>query len=102
MLAAAKDDLPKLETVGTTYEWGIPSQGAIFDARDMTERFRFGGGFGEDFIRADRAKMREWLLTNVNVHWNKKFVRYVKITMALLRSSKMVHLFEAICLMSRW
>ena len=76
LLAATKDDMPKLETVGTTYEIGIPSQAAIFDAHDMSERMRWGDGVGQDFIRADRAKLREWLPTDLNVHWGKRFSHY--------------------------
>ena len=76
LLAATKNDLPKLETVGTTYDLRIPGEGAIFDATDMTERARFGAGAGHEFIRANRAKLRNWLLTNLNVHWGKRFSHY--------------------------
>ncbi len=76
LIAATMDDMPKLDTVGTTYEVGIPSEGAIFDAYDMTERTRFGANGGQPFLRADRAKMRQWLLTGLDVQWDKKFLHY--------------------------
>lgn len=37
---------------------------------------RIGNGHRVDFIRADRAKLREWLLTNINIHWGKRFTHY--------------------------
>lgn len=70
------DDLLPLESVAIAHEANIPGEGAIFDATDMSERMRFGNGHGQDFIRADRAKLREWLLTNIDVHWGKRFTHY--------------------------
>ena len=76
--SATMDDLPRLETVGIAHEFDIPGEGAFFDATNMAEQMRFGNGHGPDFIRADRAKLREWLLTNINVHWGKRFTHYVQ------------------------
>ena len=72
------NDMPPLEPVGTTYALGVKSQGAIFSGTDMHERARFGGdsGIDEDMVRANRTKLRDWLLTNTNVHWNKRFTHY--------------------------
>ena len=76
MLLATSDDLPKLETVAIANEFNIPGELAMFDATNMTERVRIGNGHGPDFIRADRAKLREWLLSNLNTHWGKRFTHY--------------------------
>jgi flavin-dependent dehydrogenase len=78
ILSATTGDLPKLETVGIAHECNIPGEGAFFDATNMAEQMRFGNGNGPDFIRADRAKLREWLLTNINVHWGKRFTHYLE------------------------
>lgn len=76
ILSSTPNDLPKLETVAIANEFNLPGELAIFDATSMAERVRIGNGHGPDFIRADRAKLRDWLLTNVNVHWGKRFTHY--------------------------
>jgi flavin-dependent dehydrogenase len=76
LTSATLDDLPRLETVGVGHEFNIPGEGAIFDATNMTEYVRFGNGHGPDFIRADRSKLRAWLQTNINVHWDKRFTHF--------------------------
>jgi len=70
-----KDDLPSLETVSNTYGVGLPSEGAQFDEM-LNERARFGNAPETHFIRADRAKLRDWLRTDVEITWNKKFAHY--------------------------
>lgn len=70
-----KNDLPSLETVCTTYNIGRSSEGAIYDL-NLNERARFGPTPETMFIRADRAKLRQWLMTDIEVTWDKKFVRY--------------------------
>ena len=74
--SATMDDLPELETVGVGYEINLPAEGAIYDATNVTEITRFGNGRGPEFIRADRAKLREWLMTDINLHWGKRFTHY--------------------------
>lgn len=69
--SATMDDLPRLETVGVGYEINLPAEGAIYDATNMTEITRFGNGRGPEFIRADRAKLREWLMTNYEEDGNR-------------------------------
>lgn len=71
-----KTDLPDIRSVSTTLNLEVPSEGCIFDATNMQEFWRFGSQPGSEFIRADRAKLRAWLLTGVNVRWNKYFTHY--------------------------
>jgi hypothetical protein len=70
-----KDDLPSLEAVNTTYNVGLPSEGAMYDL-NFDERARFGHTPETKFIRAYREKLRQWLMTDIEISWNKKFARY--------------------------
>lgn len=74
--SATKDDLPELETVGIAQGSNIPGELAFYDASTMTEKMRIGGAVGPKFIRADRAKLRQWLMTKLNIHWGKRFTYY--------------------------
>jgi 2-polyprenyl-6-methoxyphenol hydroxylase-like FAD-dependent oxidoreductase len=67
--------MPSLEAVGTTYNVGLSSEGAMYDL-NLNERARFGHTPETKFIRADRAKLRQWLMTDVVITWNKRFARY--------------------------
>jgi hypothetical protein len=70
-----KDDMPFLEAVGTTYNIGLPSEGAMYGL-NFNERARFGHTPETKFIRAYRAKLRRWLMTDIEITWNKQFARY--------------------------
>lgn len=76
LTSATLDDLPNLEKVGVGYEHGIIAEGAIFDAINLKEYTRFGNGHTPNFIRADRSRLREWLQTNVNIRWGKRFTHF--------------------------
>ncbi|KAL9074953.1 MAG: hypothetical protein Q9157_004182 [Trypethelium eluteriae] len=76
LLESTKGDLPDLGTVGITAHLGVPSEGAILNGEDTSEIRRFSEGPGFQFIRADRAKLRSWLLTNIQIKWNKRFTHY--------------------------
>ena len=76
LVGSTCDDLPELQTVGTTAHLGIPSEGAIFDGQDMKEVWRGRESPDFPFIRADRAKLRGWLMTNVEVKWDKTFTHF--------------------------
>ncbi len=63
-----KDDMPSLEAVGTTYNVGLPSEGAMYDL-SLNERARFGDTPETKFIRLSsglsgwdwaRASSGEW------------------------------------------
>ncbi|RDW82376.1 hypothetical protein BP6252_03488 [Coleophoma cylindrospora] len=75
LLESTMDNLPPLETLGTTYNINLPAEGAIFD-QDMNEKWRLKSTPETPFIRADRAKLRQWLLTNIKVVWDRKFTYY--------------------------
>lgn len=64
------DDLPPLNTVSHLYHLGLKTEVAPFisGGPDLPRREE-----GDDFLRADRLKLREWLSNHINVEWNKNF-----------------------------
>lgn len=75
LISSTKDDMPSLDTVSNTYELGIPSEAAIFDAASMREYHRWGGP-KQNMIRANRSRLRNWLLTGIAVQYSKRFTHY--------------------------
>ncbi|RDW75695.1 hypothetical protein BP5796_06516 [Coleophoma crateriformis] len=69
------DDLPPLETLGTTYNLNLPAEGATFD-QDMNDKWCLKSTPETPLIGADRARLRQWLLTNIEVEWDRKFTHY--------------------------
>ena len=77
-------DLPPLSETAVTYGLGrgasYASRAAFFDAYTAERKIGIGGDLGDPrySIRASRVRIREWLATNLDVQWNKRFVRYEK------------------------
>ncbi|KAF2259027.1 monooxygenase FAD-binding protein-like protein [Lojkania enalia] len=71
-------DMPDLDPVDHLYGTGIETSSAVYHASRnlLKELVRFGPKLGNRQIRANRGKLRSWLMTNVSVQWGKQFVRY--------------------------
>ncbi|PVH90702.1 FAD/NAD(P)-binding domain-containing protein [Periconia macrospinosa] len=70
--------MPDLDTVDHLYGTGIVTSSAVYHAskNHLKELVRFGPKLGHRQIRANRGKLRNWLMTIVSIEWEKKFARY--------------------------
>ncbi|KAH8585386.1 monooxygenase FAD-binding protein-like protein [Bisporella sp. PMI_857] len=71
-------DMPDLGPVDHLYGTDIETSSAVYHASKnlLKEIVRFGPKLGNRQIRANRGRLRSWLMTNVSVQWGKQFVRY--------------------------
>ncbi|KAL7751208.1 hypothetical protein RI367_003414 [Sorochytrium milnesiophthora] len=77
ILKSFPTDLPPVETSSCEYEMGIDASAKIWKG-DTKELLMSSGGHGVKLIRVSRASFRTWLRTNIDVQWNKQFVKYTK------------------------
>ena len=70
------DDLPPMETVSHLYNVGL--KGSVAAYNGISGEQVYGRDEGDTFLRADRLKLRDWLLNNIDVEWNKRFDKYVE------------------------
>lgn len=58
------------------YEYGTDCDAAILSGVDGTETMHLAPAENRPFVRADRAKLKALLATNLNVEYDKYFQRY--------------------------
>jgi 2-polyprenyl-6-methoxyphenol hydroxylase-like FAD-dependent oxidoreductase len=61
-----------IKTISVSYGGIKPDESAMFDGYTGS----YGGG-GSGFLRANRARFREWLATDLPVRWNKRYDHHV-------------------------
>ena len=73
--ASLPDDLPPIKTVGHLYEQDLLSELVAYvgDGHEVYRKEQ-----GDDFLRADRAKLRAYLATHIDVEWNKKLLKFIE------------------------
>lgn len=71
-------DMPDLAQVDHLCGTGIETSSAVYHASKnvLKELIRFGSKLGDRQIRANRGRLRSWLMTNISVQWGKQFERY--------------------------
>ncbi|KAK5169138.1 uncharacterized protein LTR77_006447 [Saxophila tyrrhenica] len=71
-------DMPPLEVTGHLADRDVPPEGVVYETEGDTIKAlrKFGPEHGDNVIRCNRQKLREWFLTNVNIHWGKHFSHY--------------------------
>ncbi|KAF9694159.1 hypothetical protein EKO04_007717 [Ascochyta lentis] len=71
-------DMPDLGPVDHLHGTGIVTSSAVYHASPHTlkELVRFGPKVGNRQIRANRGRLRNWLMTNVSVQWGKRLSSY--------------------------
>ncbi|KAJ3169798.1 hypothetical protein HDU88_000436 [Geranomyces variabilis] len=75
LLPAFSLDLPPLAATAVEAELGLPSESAFYNANTKETLFRAGSHGG--FLRVNRAALRDWLMSHIDVTWGKQFARYV-------------------------
>ena len=68
--------MPPIDPVRNTAEVGLPSRGAIYEAKSGKTLTEFPQPGATAMLRADRGKLRVWLETSLSIHWGKRFRRY--------------------------
>jgi 2-polyprenyl-6-methoxyphenol hydroxylase-like FAD-dependent oxidoreductase len=60
------------------YELGeqYPDQASFYNLVSGELRFNMGAIPGSDFLRVNRARFRQWLATDANVSWGKRYIRH--------------------------
>jgi 2-polyprenyl-6-methoxyphenol hydroxylase-like FAD-dependent oxidoreductase len=61
-----------IETISVSYGGSKPDEAAVYDGYTGA----YGGG-GEGFLRANRARLRTWLSTDLPVRWDKRYDHHV-------------------------
>lgn len=70
--------MPSFDHVSLGHEIGMVAEFAYYDAITAEEKLRLSHSDEKPFLRSDRAKVRAWLMHNLNINWGKQFVRYVQ------------------------
>lgn len=68
-----------LESLSVLDGTGLTDEGAYFDVLTGIASGRSGGGNDRTFVRANRPRLRQWLMTDVEVKWRKRFKSYREI-----------------------
>ncbi|KAJ5688796.1 hypothetical protein N7462_003188 [Penicillium macrosclerotiorum] len=78
LCSGVRDDEAGLRRMTPSAPLGMHSEGVIYSLEKETrkELFRFGEGTDQPFVRVERTKLRDWLLQEVSVEWNKRFQGY--------------------------
>jgi 2-polyprenyl-6-methoxyphenol hydroxylase-like FAD-dependent oxidoreductase len=81
---------PSLETTRTAYELGelYPDQASFYNLISGEHRFTISSIPSSEFLRVNRARFRQWLTTDANVSWGK---RYIKHTVETIGGKITVH-----------
>ncbi|KAI8819132.1 uncharacterized protein EV422DRAFT_568992 [Fimicolochytrium jonesii] len=75
LLPAFSLDLPPLAATAVEAELGLTSESAFYDANTKEVLWR-GGNNPRSFLRVNRAALRSWLMSHIDVTWGKQFSRY--------------------------
>jgi 2-polyprenyl-6-methoxyphenol hydroxylase-like FAD-dependent oxidoreductase len=74
----APPSAPPLETTRVAYELGeqYPDQASFYNLVSGELKFTVGATPDSEFLRANRARLRQWMATDLKVSWGKRFVRH--------------------------
>jgi 2-polyprenyl-6-methoxyphenol hydroxylase-like FAD-dependent oxidoreductase len=74
----APPSAPPLESVKVAYELGeeFPEEAGFYGMTSLEPMFRLGLTPETTFLRAHRARLRQWLATDIAVAWRKRYVRH--------------------------
>lgn len=88
-------DLPPLETVSHLHHLGLKTQIAPFisGAPDLPWKEE-----GDDFLRADRLKLRDYLATHLNVEWGKRIHKFEETEKSVIATFEDGTTAEGCCL----
>lgn len=77
---ALPKDMPDLQAVSHLHGTEISTSSAVYRASpDELKKIRqFGTDFGSHSLRANRGRLRKWLMTGLEIRWGKKFTHYVQ------------------------
>lgn len=78
LLGLTPDDMPSFDHVTLGHEYGMEAEFAYYDAFTGEEQMRLSHSKEKPFLRSDRSKVRSWLMYNLDIKWNKQFLRYVE------------------------
>jgi hypothetical protein len=76
LLSNIADDLPPVETLSHLHGLGLECTGGVFNGITGERIAWLAPQEKRPLIRTDREVLRQWLCTNVNIEWNKRFDHY--------------------------